>query len=435
MPADTLPSPAPEDARERVAELRRRITYHEHRYYVLDAPEISDAEFDALLRELERLEGEHPGLVTPDSPSQRVGGGTPRRSGEGRAFLRHAQPRERLRRRRAPGLRPAGARGALRGRPRLRRRAEARRRVDGRALRFGADRHCFDARRRRARRGDHSQCPDAALVAVGHPDCGARTRRPAARLRGARRGRDAEGCVRAHERAAAGRRQADIRQSEERRRRHAPHAGRIGNRIAPARLLSIHAPGCGRRSPVRLALGVAGCARGGPLQGEPPPRTPPRSRRGAGVPGRLHAPARGAALRDRRRRLQGGLDSSVAAARSHREVAAVGDRHEARGPAGGDDRRGDRRARRQDGRRHTPRAAPAGHDQRRDGLAGDASQRGRDRPPRAADRRSRARRAERRRHPEGGAGWWRKGRTGVRSECRGLVRSAPRPSCARKRRW
>ena len=78
MPADTPPAPgpatAPDDARERVAELRRRLTYHEHRYYVLDDPEISDAEFDALLQELKRLEAEHPDLVTPDSPSQRVGG-------------------------------------------------------------------------------------------------------------------------------------------------------------------------------------------------------------------------------------------------------------------------------------------------------------------------------------------------------------------------
>ncbi|MCY4074746.1 MAG: NAD-dependent DNA ligase LigA [Acidobacteria bacterium] len=74
MPADTLPAPAPDDARERVVELRRRITYHEHRYYVLDDPEIGDGEFDALLRELERFEAEHPELVTPDSPSQRVGG-------------------------------------------------------------------------------------------------------------------------------------------------------------------------------------------------------------------------------------------------------------------------------------------------------------------------------------------------------------------------
>ena len=74
MPADTPPGPAPDEARRRVDQLRQRITHHEHRYYVLDAPEISDGEFDALLRELERLEAQHPGLVTPDSPSQRVGG-------------------------------------------------------------------------------------------------------------------------------------------------------------------------------------------------------------------------------------------------------------------------------------------------------------------------------------------------------------------------
>ena len=76
MPADTPPAPAPaaEDARQRVAELRRRITHHERRYYVLDAPEISDAEFDVLLRALQALEAQHPDLVSPDSPSQRVGG-------------------------------------------------------------------------------------------------------------------------------------------------------------------------------------------------------------------------------------------------------------------------------------------------------------------------------------------------------------------------
>ena len=74
MPADRAPNPARDDARRRVDELRQQITYHEHRYYVLDDPEIGDGEFDALLRELERLEAEHPDLVHPDSPSQRVGG-------------------------------------------------------------------------------------------------------------------------------------------------------------------------------------------------------------------------------------------------------------------------------------------------------------------------------------------------------------------------
>ena len=63
----------PKEAARRAAELRREIEYHNHRYYVLDAPVISDAEYDALMRELQALERRYPELVTPDSPTQRVG--------------------------------------------------------------------------------------------------------------------------------------------------------------------------------------------------------------------------------------------------------------------------------------------------------------------------------------------------------------------------
>jgi DNA ligase (NAD+) len=66
-------STAERTAAERVAELRRQLDYHNHRYYVLDDPEISDTEYDALLNELRDLEAEHPELLTPDSPTQRVG--------------------------------------------------------------------------------------------------------------------------------------------------------------------------------------------------------------------------------------------------------------------------------------------------------------------------------------------------------------------------
>jgi DNA ligase (NAD+) len=70
---------APEEAelsaaKQRVEELRAQIDHHNYRYYVLDAPEVSDAEFDRLLRELRDLEARHPELLTPDSPTQRVGG-------------------------------------------------------------------------------------------------------------------------------------------------------------------------------------------------------------------------------------------------------------------------------------------------------------------------------------------------------------------------
>jgi len=57
----------------RIEELREKIRYHAHRYYVRDAPEISDEAFDALMQELRDLEAAHPELVTPDSPTQRVG--------------------------------------------------------------------------------------------------------------------------------------------------------------------------------------------------------------------------------------------------------------------------------------------------------------------------------------------------------------------------
>ncbi|MEW5790576.1 MAG: NAD-dependent DNA ligase LigA [Pseudomonadota bacterium] len=62
-----------DDVRTRIQALRSEINEHNYRYYVLDQPVISDAEYDRLLRELERLEAAHPELVTPDSPTQRVG--------------------------------------------------------------------------------------------------------------------------------------------------------------------------------------------------------------------------------------------------------------------------------------------------------------------------------------------------------------------------
>src|SRR2546421_3124290 len=59
---------------KRIQQLRDQIREHEYRYYVLADPTISDFDFDRLLRELQKLEQEHPELVTPDSPTQRVGG-------------------------------------------------------------------------------------------------------------------------------------------------------------------------------------------------------------------------------------------------------------------------------------------------------------------------------------------------------------------------
>ena len=76
------------DIEKQVESLRDKIRYHEHRYYVLDDPEISDAEFDKLLEQLKKIESEHPDLVTPDSPTQRVGG----KAREGFVKVRHSSP-------------------------------------------------------------------------------------------------------------------------------------------------------------------------------------------------------------------------------------------------------------------------------------------------------------------------------------------------------
>ena len=63
---------APQD-RERLAQLHTELHYHAHRYYVLDDPQITDAQYDSLFRELQAIEAAHPEWVTPDSPTQRVG--------------------------------------------------------------------------------------------------------------------------------------------------------------------------------------------------------------------------------------------------------------------------------------------------------------------------------------------------------------------------
>jgi DNA ligase (NAD+) len=75
-------------ADHQIEALREELRHHEHLYYALDAPEISDAEYDALMNKLKKLEEEHPELVTADSPTQRVGG-KPR---EGFAKVAHSRP-------------------------------------------------------------------------------------------------------------------------------------------------------------------------------------------------------------------------------------------------------------------------------------------------------------------------------------------------------
>ncbi len=81
-------SPPEKKPEKKIEALREKIRHHEYLYYVMDAPEISDADFDVLMNELKRLEAEHPELITPDSPTQRVGG-KPR---EGFVKAKHSSP-------------------------------------------------------------------------------------------------------------------------------------------------------------------------------------------------------------------------------------------------------------------------------------------------------------------------------------------------------
>src|SRR5919204_6452421 len=75
-------------AAQRAEELRRLINHHNYKYYVEAQPEISDREFDRLVKELEKLEEQHPELITPDSPTQRVGG----QPIAGFKTVRHSEP-------------------------------------------------------------------------------------------------------------------------------------------------------------------------------------------------------------------------------------------------------------------------------------------------------------------------------------------------------
>ena len=76
-------------AEERVRQLRESLEYHSDRYYNMDSPEISDFEYDTMMRELRGLEGEFPDLVMADSPTQKVGGTAKREAG---VLVRHNVP-------------------------------------------------------------------------------------------------------------------------------------------------------------------------------------------------------------------------------------------------------------------------------------------------------------------------------------------------------
>ena len=122
-PASSLPATTDEpgrgrddaapEAEKRIAALRDEIRRHERLYYVLERPEITDQEYDALERELRELEAAHPELVTPDSPTQRVGENAVRGVPDLRAPRADAEPRQHLHRGGAARVRGARASAAV----------------------------------------------------------------------------------------------------------------------------------------------------------------------------------------------------------------------------------------------------------------------------------------------------------------------------------
>ena len=163
------------DARLRAEELRAQIRYHDYRYYVLDSPEISDAEYDELMRELKQIEERFPELITPDSPTQRVAG----QPVEAFGVVEHRLPLLSLgnafKRRGAAGLVPSRRHPAGGGRLPDGVRAQDRRPGGGPDLRGRALRPGRHPRRRLPRREhhrepeDHPQHPPAVLAKDAPP--------------------------------------------------------------------------------------------------------------------------------------------------------------------------------------------------------------------------------------------------------------------------
>ena len=210
-------------AASRIDQLRSEIREHSHRYYILDDPVVSDAQYDALVKELQGLEEEHPELVTADSPTQRVGAVV----GSLFAPVRHLRPTV------LPGQRSVtgGPRdlGTADGAPaggateRLRVRAQDRRACCRPHLPGWGPRHRGHPRRRGDRRGHH---PQLAHHRVGSPPPSwEQAPQP---HRGPRRGLHAGERLRGAEPAPGGEGRAPLRQPPQRRRRVGPAKGPPG---------------------------------------------------------------------------------------------------------------------------------------------------------------------------------------------------------------
>ena len=224
-----------EDAQTEIDALRETLRHHEHLYYVLDQPEISDAEYDALMRRLKALEAEHPELLTPDSPTQRVGG-KPR---EGFVKVPHSSPMLSL----DNALNEAELRDFDRARARTaRRRAVIATSPSSRwtASRWPCPYTATHVSAQAITRGDGIVGEDVTRKRAHHPlaaRCASQRSLPD--VRSARRSRHEPQGLRT---ANAGARRAGpsaLRQSAQRRGRIASRARAADHRLPPARLLRL----------------------------------------------------------------------------------------------------------------------------------------------------------------------------------------------------
>ena len=221
---------------KRVAELRKLIDHHNRKYYIDAAPEISDREFDRLLEELTALESQHPELVTPDSPTQRVGGAAI----DEFKSVKHSMPMLSIDNTYSPEeLRDFdnSIRKTLDGEAvTLCRRVENRRCGDVDHLRKRLARRRRHPRRRRTRRRCHPQppCHAGRAAAVGHGEAAEALRSPRRGVHGPRRSRS-------DQQGAGSQRSGAVRQLPQPRGRLAEATRSEGKRKAAAPLLRLRA--------------------------------------------------------------------------------------------------------------------------------------------------------------------------------------------------
>jgi len=375
------------DALQRISELREQIHHHDYLYYTEARPEISDAEYDALMRELRELEAAFPDLVTPDSPTQRVAGQPvdafrPVAHRAAMLSLDNATSPDDLREFEARlGRALPGTRLAYVCEPK----------IDGLGIALLYERGRFV---RGATRGDGRVGEDitanlktirslptllrGALGGVPELEVRGEVFMPRADFEQLNRGlqESGEGTFANPRNAAAG----AVRQKDP-AARHLPLSRERG-----ARARIPHVLGHGRGAPR------------GRLQDESADGALRDARRGDRLLPAAGGRPRRARLRRRRRRRQGRLPRAAVAARLHHASPALGDCVQVRRPAGHHGRAGDRGERGQDGRPHARRQARPGAAGRRHDQQREPAQRGRGPAQGRARRRHRSHRARRRRH-------------------------------------